>query len=348
MKTRVLIAAGGTGGHLFPAQQLAEMLKGDAQVFFAGHHLSKSPFFQKEGLEYLDIPAAAPNIKSPFRFLFQTIQGVWQSIRVMRRFNPDIVVGFGSYHSFPVLLAACILRKKIVLFEANSVLGKVNRLFLPLANKIAFQFPITLSKAVTVPFLPWKKWKGLPSSKEEARLYFGLDPKKMTILVFGGSQGARFLNETVPLALSNLKDLDIQVLHFYGKDQTPPMYSCSSCTKPFEERMDLAYTASDFAICRSGASTIAELIRSQLPALLIPFPFATEDHQTKNGNFFVNSVQGGRLMRQKEASLTLLQDEISSLIQNLPSYRKSIHFWLKNNPKPSDFSELIRELAGKR
>lgn len=347
MKLKVLIAAGGTGGHLFPAQQLAEILKSDAHVFFAGHRLSENHFFQKEQVEYLDIAAAAPKIETPFAFLFQSIRGLWQSIRAMRRFKPDIVVGFGSFHSFPVLLAACILRKKIVLFEANCILGKVNRLFLPLAKKIAFQFPTSLPKGVMVPFLPWKKKNIAPCSQEEARLYFGLHPKKLTILVFGGSQGARFLNETVPFAISNLSELDVQVLHLYGKGQTPPVYSCQSCIKSFEERMDLAYAASDLAICRSGASTIAELIRSQIPALLIPFPHAAEDHQTRNGLFFVNTVRGGRLIGQREGSLARMQDEIRSLVQNLYSYREAIHTWVKRNPEPSDFSLLIRQMAGK-
>lgn len=126
MKLKVLIAAGGSGGHLFPARQLAEQLTGD-EVLFAGHHLSKSPFFEKEKIPFREIESAP--LTNKFLFLKALWKGFWQSVDLLRTVRPDVVVGFGSFHSFPVLLAATILRKKVVLFEANCSLGKVNRFF---------------------------------------------------------------------------------------------------------------------------------------------------------------------------------------------------------------------------
>ena len=137
---KVVIAAGGTGGHLFPAQQLAEMLGSDAEVLFAGHHLTANPFFEKRA--FVEISA------HPFRFGFFTAcwKGFWQSMRMLRQFAPDVVVGFGSYHVFPILLAASVLRKKIVLFEANYALGKVNRFFSLWQRKLLFNFPFFRKK----------------------------------------------------------------------------------------------------------------------------------------------------------------------------------------------------------
>src|SRR5690606_13931137 len=146
-------------GHLFPAQQLAYYYP---DVLFAGHHLSKSPFFREE-FPFQEIKASPPK---KWSFLFSTIIGLFQSLKLFSKNKIDVVVGFGSFHTFPVLLAAAILRKKMVLFEANCVLGKVNRLFAPFADKIAVQFPIPTKKTVLVPLLPWKKQK--KPSRDEA------------------------------------------------------------------------------------------------------------------------------------------------------------------------------------
>src|SRR5690606_4744117 len=138
-------------------------------------------------------------------------RSVWQALRLLRSYHPDLVIGFGSFHSFPVLVAAALLRKKILLFEANCQIGKVNRLFAPFASYVAAQFPLP-GKVELVPLLPWKKPP--PSGdKAAARIKFGLDPSRTTCLVFGGSQGAAFLNRTAPLALP----LSIQTIHLAGK-----------------------------------------------------------------------------------------------------------------------------------
>lgn len=324
MGKKILIAAGGSGGHLFPSQQLANQLQASAEVVIAGHNVGASPFFFKKN-PYQDICAAAPKKGQYLRFFFSTCKGLVQSIRLLLRFSPDVVVGFGSYHTFPILLASAILKKKIVLFEANCVLGKVNRLFAPVAKKIAIQFPLAqdLAKTVFVPLLPWgKKADTKTISREDARIYFGLHPHKTTILVFGGSQGAAFFNEIMPKVILP----GIQIIHFTGKGKA--VYpNGHAFVKEFEERMDLAYTAADIVVCRSGAGTLSELIRFKKPSLLIPFPFATDNHQLVNAYFLVNVVKGSRLLEQSLATPECIAREINVLLKDILHYQAGLENW---------------------
>jgi UDP-N-acetylglucosamine--N-acetylmuramyl-(pentapeptide) pyrophosphoryl-undecaprenol N-acetylglucosamine transferase len=324
MRKKVLIAAGGSGGHLFPAQQLANQLQDTADVIIAGHNIGASPFYLKK-TPFQDISASVPKRGRYFRFFFSSCKGLFQSIRLLLRFSPDVVVGFGSYHTFPVLLAAAIFRKKIVLFEANCILGKVNRLFAPVAKKIAIQFPLAqpLPKSVFVPLLPWgKKGPEKLISREDARIYFGLHPHRTTVLIFGGSQGAAFFNETMPQVVLP----GIQVIHCTGKGNV--IYpNGNACVREFEKRMDLAYTAADIVICRSGAGTLSELIRFKKPSLLIPFPFATDHHQLLNARFLVNLVKGARLLEQKDATPENLAREINILLKDVLYYQAALENW---------------------
>lgn len=349
-KLKVLIAAGGSGGHLFPAQQLAELLKPDCEIAFAGHKLRETPFFTRREILFWDIACAQPQKKNWLRFIASSWRGFWQSISLLRKFRPDIVVGFGSYHAFPVLLAATVLRKKMVLYEANCILGKVNRMFLFAAKQIALQFPLDkrLEKGIFVPYLPWsampRKRKLIP--KQLACAYFGLDPNLLTFLIFGGSQGAAFLNETMPKVLTTLQRTDIQVIHLTGKNRPGVDYGpIPSRIKEFEKDMEFAYSAADLAICRSGAITIAELIQNELPALLIPFPHSAENHQWKNGQFLERSVKGARLLSQKDASPEKIADEIEKLLQELEEKKTCLNTWNQKTTEKIDFGVLLRAVG---
>jgi UDP-N-acetylglucosamine--N-acetylmuramyl-(pentapeptide) pyrophosphoryl-undecaprenol N-acetylglucosamine transferase len=317
---KVLIATGGTGGHLFPAMQLAEKLKGST-VLFAGHKLKDTPFFDRT-LPFEEVASASSKKKWP-----TLLKGLWQSLRILWRFKPDVVVGFGSFHSFPLLLAAVLFRKKIILFEANCSLGVVNRFFAPFAEKIALQFPVPHPKAVYVPLLPWKEPKA--RTKQYAR-----DPDKMTILVFGGSQGASFINKTFCEAAKKLT-FPFKVIHLTGKEDPELRYSVDAIVKPFEEEMAACYEVADLIVCRCGAGTTAELIRFQKPAVLIPYPFA-RDHQRKNGEFLGG---GARVLLQKEATPERLAEEIEALRKNLEMHKQALR--QIQFPKTVDFAQLI-------
>jgi UDP-N-acetylglucosamine--N-acetylmuramyl-(pentapeptide) pyrophosphoryl-undecaprenol N-acetylglucosamine transferase len=351
---RVLIAAGGTGGHLFPAQQLSERLlkEGTSEVLFAGHQLEKSPFFAHGKIPFREIRSAS--LKRKFFFLKEATRGFFQSLRVIRQFQPDIVVGFGSYHSFPVLLAAAFLRKKIVLFEANCLLGKVNRLFAPVSEKIAVQFPIgeKISKQVLVPLLPWTELPSQTMSQSEARRFFQLDPELFTLLIFGGSQGAAFLNESLgPLtSLLKARGRAFQVIHLTGKEpekvaEDYRARGVQAAVKAFEKEMPIAYRAADLVICRSGAGTIAEIIRFQKPALLIPYPFAAEDHQRINGEFLSNRVGGARLLLQSGANPERMADEIERLWEQRSGHTTSLKKESLATERKIDFNTLVQNLG---
>jgi UDP-N-acetylglucosamine--N-acetylmuramyl-(pentapeptide) pyrophosphoryl-undecaprenol N-acetylglucosamine transferase len=231
---KVLIATGGSGGHLFPAKQLAELLA-DCEVVFAGHKLESTPFFDRK-VPYFEIASTGSKKKWPI-----LLKGLFQSLKLLFRFRPDVVVGFGSFHSFPVLLAAAFFRKKIILFEANCSLGKVNRFFAPFACKVALQFPIPHEKAVYVPLLPWTVKKAKTKNYQR-------DPKRMTILVFGGSQGADFINKTFCKA-AKLLSFPFQVIHLTGKEDLELKYSVPAVVKPFESEMSAAYEARSGNFC---------------------------------------------------------------------------------------------------
>ncbi len=358
MKKKVLIAAGGTGGHLFPAQQLREQLKGDAEILFAGHKLGTSPFFEKEKIPFAEI-TAHPLKKG---FFSRTCIGFWQACQLMRHFMPDAVIGFGSYHTFPVLLAAAFFRKKLVLFEANCKIGKVIRLFRPLATEVAFQFPN--NGGTLVSWLPWKSALKRLAPKEAKKLY-GLDPEKKVILVFGGSQGAAFLNETAPKAIARLEQnraprgapedasslgKTCQALHLAGPAEAESVrlayekLGIIACVKPFEKEMAHAYAAADAALCRSGAGTIAELIQFELPALLIPYPHAAENHQRKNGEYLRDALGGARLIDQKEADAERIAHELSTLIEELEERKMRLRKANAEDEQRTHLADIIRRI----
>lgn len=299
---KLLFATGGTGGHLLPAQQLAEELEG-VDVAFAGHALSQKPFFQQGKFRFTDIESSG---RSPLSIL----RGVRAALQLLRKERPDRVVGFGSYHSLPVLLAALWLRIPIVLYEPNCAMGKVNRLFAPFAQAIALQHPPLRKRAHAhfAPLFPWRNRRDLPD-KRAARGRYGLEPEMLTVLVFGGSQGAHFLNEVVPQAL---RGLPIQVLHIRGHGGKVPEYAAHARVIEYERDMIWAYAAADCVICRAGAATLSELILHGRPALLIPFPGAS-GHQEENGQFLARTG-GAETLLQAEAT----PDRIRAWLETAP------------------------------
>lgn len=314
---KVLIAAGGTGGHLIPAQQLAELLlqKYPCEVLFAGFKLETSPYFNRSRFPFREV-ASAPLNRNPLPLG----RGFLDALRLIRRENPAVVAGFGSYHTAPILLAAAVLRKKIVLYEANRVMGKVTRLFAPFAEAVAIQLPLVGHKRKNTVFVPLFPWIVQEANRDAARLEFGLESNRQTILVFGGSQGAQFLNETIPEVLKGRSD--VQVIHLSGNEASAEEVrkrykeaQVHAAVKGFESNMALAYAASDFAICRSGAGTTAELIRHKLPALLIPYPFAAEDHQRHNAEF-LESLAVASCLLQKNATVKAIEERLCTLDWN--------------------------------
>lgn len=332
MERKIVIAAGGTGGHIYPAVALAQRLvnRVDA-VTFLGGYLDRNPYFQESEFLYHTVSCGAFIGKKPLRLLKSmgaTAQGIWQSREYLKSFNPHLVVGFGSYHTLPVLIATRLLGIPYMLYEANSVPGRVIHLFSQQALVTGIQFPSVakLLKGKTEQVLPpLRKGYSLDEvSLSEARDYFGLDQQRTTLLVFGGSQGAQALNNLFLRALQDFVSngrIAIQVIHFVGNPDLVPIIQkgyeelkIPFCVKAFESQMQYAWRAANLVVARAGASTLGEMIEFEVPGILIPYPFATDDHQNKNADYMVDRVGGAIKLQEKNVSFHLLNSTLMALL----------------------------------
>lgn len=362
MSAHCIITASGTGGHLFPAQEVATFLQAHKiAVTFMAHGLTNSPYFSKELFSYYDIHAASLS-KNPLKLLknlYRLASGTMQSIQILRKMAPHCIIGFGSYHTVPVLLAANYLSIPIILHEANAYPGKVNRLFSKVSQLTGVCFEEAKrylhgsTKLVSLPLRESFTKKGL-LKKEEAIASYGLDKHKKTLLFFGGSQGAKQMNELMLQVVQLLPKNLMQVIHLTGKSDPKPIERSyqhagfTSYVAPFENDMPRAYAAADLAICRGGASSIAELMHCHVPSIIIPFPFAADNHQLHNARFLEEIVQGCRVYEEKELTPQRLAHEILTLMEDaaLHKMRKNIGLYLDTH-KAEDFGTAILEMVRK-
>jgi UDP-N-acetylglucosamine--N-acetylmuramyl-(pentapeptide) pyrophosphoryl-undecaprenol N-acetylglucosamine transferase len=289
----VVVAGGGTAGHIEPALALADAvmrLRPDATVIALGTERGlENKLVPARGYE-LELIPPVPLPRKPTPELLRLPLKVRDSVRktreVLDRVGADVVVGFGGYVALPAYLAARG-RVPIVVHEANQSPG--------LANKVGARFAKRVAVAVPGTPLPKAEVVGIPLRRSitsldraglraEARAHFGLDPDAPTLLVFGGSQGAQSINAAVSGAAKDLADAGVGVLHAHGPKNTlvvqefpgKPAY----VPVPYLERMDLAYAAADVAICRSGAMTVAEVTSVGLPAVFVPLPIGNGEQAT--------------------------------------------------------------------
>lgn len=311
MPKKIVIAAGGSGGHLYPATGLARQLlqNKNIQLQFVAAGLASNPFFNREEFHHQSISSGTFPGWSPLPLLRackNLSAGFFQSRRILSTYNPNLVIGFGSYHSFPLLLAARSLAIPIALHEQNSKPGKVIRMFSKKAVVTGVYFPSAISllhgNCVKLAMPLRDGYQRESCRKEHACEYFDLNPAKLTLLAFGGSQGAQFVNHVVSEALVRLalQGANFQVLHFTGDagevDRLQKHYQSvgiEAVVKKFEENMQLAWRAADFCITRAGAGTIAEMLEFEVPGILIPYPYSADGHQDSNADYLVDIVGGG-------------------------------------------------------
>lgn len=361
-KIKVLISASGTGGHLVPAQRLASMLQNkDCEIFFAASGLSNRVFFQKDKYPYSDISASIINKKSIFIAPFKILLGVFQSIKLIKKYKPDVVCGFGGYHTFPVMLASFLMRKKIVLFDSNLILGRVNKVFAKIARVVAIQFELKkeLKNARLVKRFPWNVKAEIDSNFLKKT---NLDSGVFTILIFGGSQGSNIINDNF---INSLKKLVLnekfQVVHIlggtYDKEKVKKIYDdlkIKSYVNNFEKDLFDFYKISDLVIARSGACTISEIIHFEKPSILIPFKHAKDNHQYVNAIFMQNKVKNSSIILEDNLSEKTLGDEILSFFENnkkkLFVFKENVKiFKSKENDKNiKDLSELVYEIGNEK
>lgn len=343
-KPRFIISGGGTGGHIYPAVAIANELKSrfpEAEFLFVG---------AKDKMEMQKVPQAGYAIKGLWisgiqrkltldnaMFPLKLLLSMWNSFRIINSFKPDVVIGTGGFASGAVLKAASMLNIPTVIQEQNSYPGITNKLLAKKANKICVAYE-NLER-----FFPKDKMilTGNPvrqdlineASKSEAIAYFKLDANKKTLLVLGGSLGARRINQLIEKELDFLLSQNIQIIWQCGKlylnDYSKYNEKENVQVVAFIDRMDLVYAAADVVISRSGASSVSELCIVGKPTIFIPSPNVAEDHQTKNAKA-ISDKNGAILIRESE-----LEAQFETVFSDL----------ISNESKQVELSQNIKKLA---
>jgi UDP-N-acetylglucosamine--N-acetylmuramyl-(pentapeptide) pyrophosphoryl-undecaprenol N-acetylglucosamine transferase len=326
-KPSVAIACGGTGGHLFPGLAVAEQLSRNCSVtvLISPKEVDQQAVKSARGLEIVTLPAVALQRGSRLAFL----RGFWKSWRASRRLfqaiRPDAVLAMGGFTSAPPVLAARSQTTKTFLHESNTIPGRANRWLARMVDCAFVGFPQTESRLAAREVLV----TGTPvrpqfQSREAAtcRAALGLDPARPVVLITGGSQGASGLNQMVLDTLPTLvrHSLQWQWLHLTGPndvDRVKQVYSrhgLKAVVHAFLAEMDLALGAATACISRAGASSLAELAAVRLPALLVPFPAAADNHQFHNARAF-EETGAAQLLEQREATPEKVSGALRELVE---------------------------------
>lgn len=341
---KFILSGGGTGGHIYPAIAIANELKlrfPDAEFLFVG---------AQDKMEMQKVPQAGYAIKGLWiaglqrKITFQNMlfpvklfDSLWKSRKIIKQFKPDAVIGTGGFASGPLLQMANTLGVPTLIQEQNSFPGITNKLLSKKANAICVAYE-NLER-----FFPKEKMilTGNPvrqdliaieDKRAEAVAYFNLDTSKKTLLVLGGSLGARRINQLIEKELKNFQDQNVQIIWQCGKlyfEDYKKYNSANVQVVAFIEKMDFVYAAADIIISRAGASSVSELCIVGKPVIFIPSPNVAEDHQTKNAKAVVDK-KGALLIKESE-----LESEFSLVFEAL----------LKDPEKQKQLSENIKQLA---
>jgi UDP-N-acetylglucosamine--N-acetylmuramyl-(pentapeptide) pyrophosphoryl-undecaprenol N-acetylglucosamine transferase len=320
MARTIMIMAGGTGGHVFPALAVADSLRASGwNVIWLG---------TRAGMEATLVPARGyevawirfsglrgkgflPKLLLPMNLLV----AFWQSARAIFARRPDVVLGMGGYISFPGGMMASLLNRPLAIHEQNSVAGLANRVLARIADRVLVSFPETLAHGEFV---------GNPVRTEIARIAppaerYAARTGPLRLLVVGGSLGAAALNDVVPKALARIPEAARPVVtHQSGNKHIAELHANYAAAGvagelvPFIEDMAAAYAGADVVICRAGATTVAELAATGVASLLVPFPFAVDDHQTTNAQYLVDR---GAAILERQAKLT--PDRLAEILGGL-------------------------------
>lgn len=316
---KVLIAGGGTGGHLFPALAVADALRklvSPPEIVFAGSRTGmEATLVPQEGYEFRGLPVRGLPRRPGLRQLSAataTLRSIMMARRLLDAERPDVIFATGGFASAPVLAAAYMARVPVILHEQNSVPGLTNRI----GSRFAREVHLTFSSArqhfprrrhLRLSGIPLREGIGTGSRSKALRL-FRLEDRRRTVLVFGGSQGAHHLNEAILDAIGRLAQReDLQFVLQSGQNDYSWMVDrcrgvrARTWVRPFIPNMGDAYAVADLVVCRAGALTLGELAAVGKPAILVPYPHATADHQTLNAEAFVDA---GAAVLMPDAELT--------------------------------------------
>lgn len=356
-KHKFILSGGGTGGHIYPAIAIANELKlrfPDAEFLFVG---------AQDKMEMQKVPQAGYEIEGLWiagiqrkltlqnaMFPLKLVSSLWKSKKILRRFKPDAVIGTGGFASGPLLQMANSMNIPTVIQEQNSYPGITNKMLSKKANAICVAYE-NLER-----FFPKDKivFTGNPvrqdllnvdSKRNEGISYFKLDPNKKTLLVLGGSLGARRINQLIEKELDFLLANGIQIFWQCGKlyFEDYKKYNDKENVQvvAFIDRMDLIYAAADFVISRAGASSVSELCLVGKPTIFIPSPNVSEDHQTKNAKAIVDK-KGAILLKETELDSTF-ETVFSDLISN-ENKQNELSQNIKSLAKPNATKDIVEQI----
>lgn len=328
-KYKIIISGGGTGGHIFPAVSIANAIKKrypDSEILFVGAEgrmeMERVP---AAGYPIIGLPICGfdrQNLLKNFSVCLKIQKSIRQAKKIIKDFQPDMVIGVGGYASGPVLWKASSMGIPTLIQEQNSYAGVTNKLLSKRASKICVAydnmerfFPQDRLILTGNPIREDLKLK--PEQREEAFEFFGLSPQKKTLLIIGGSLGARTINESILEGLPLFTRNDIQVIWQTGKLYYKDMKEKANLSEDssiriydFISRMDYAYAAADLVVSRAGASSISELCMLGKPAILVPSPNVAEDHQTKNA-LAIETKLAAAMIPDSQAKARLANEAIS-------------------------------------
>lgn len=358
--SRVIISGGGTGGHIFPAIAIADEIKKrnpDAAILFVGAEgkmeMEKVPSagYQIEGLP---ISGFQRKISlSNFLLPFKILKSMWKAKRILKNFQPQVAVGVGGYASGPTLKAATMLGIPSAIQEQNSFPGKTNKLLAGSVAKICVAYEgldrfFPKEKIVVTGNPTRQEMVKIEGKRDEAYAFYGMDSNKKTILIIGGSLGARTLNESVVHHIHLLNETGIQILWQCGKlyfDQLTEQLKNTDLHHvkmvQFITRMDLAYAMADVVISRAGAISVSELCLVKKPTILVPSPNVAEDHQTKNAMALVDQ-QAALLVKDNEAKDSLIPEALALLDDEQKCTKLAMN--IGQLGKPNATADIVDEL----
>lgn len=353
---KIIISAGGTGGHIYPALAILERLKKenkDLEVLYIGtKNRMESEIIPQRKIDYvgLDIYGFSKNILRDIRNIFLISKSYQKCLKIMREFQPDIVMGFGGYVTFPVLMAAKKMKIKTFLHEQNSIVGKTNKFISNGVDLVAVSFLSTLKK-----FPKAKKviYTGNPcgqnalTTKEIKKSDIGFDNKKKLVIVVAGSLGSSSINEKLKEFLKLSRKSDYQVLYITGKNYyddfiSNTKFSSNIKVLPYLDNLSGLMRNSDLIVTRAGASTMSEILSLSLPAIFIPSPYVANNHQYYNALEIVNN-NAGLMIEESNLNGEILYKTVTELLSNKQKY-EIIKMNLKNLGKIDSVEIITKEI----
>ena len=322
---RIAIACGGTGGHLFPGLAVGDALVArgcEVTLLVSSKEVDQTAVKSAYGMEVESLPVIGLSRNLP-RFAASFWSSLGQCRKLFGENRPDAVLAMGGFTSAPPVIAGKLIGARIFLHEANAIPGRAVKLLAPLADGVFVQFPAAMPRVLSIDIratgLPVRAAME-PIEKADARTALGLADDQPVLLVMGGSQGARSINQALIESLPRLAKAlpDLQFIHLTGTGsvelvrQAYDALGLSAVVRPFLTEMEYALGAADLALSRSGASSLAEFSAMELPAILIPYPTAVDDHQRLNARSFVD-IGAARCFHQKQLTPNLLVSQLSQL-----------------------------------